>query len=738
MPTRKQARDIHREILAESHHCPLEQYQTLEPPCQIPSFSLLFPMVEERCLESLSPSQQMSHAPDVQHISAQELNRKLAWSYGVLSSESFKPPMVLLGILRASSGSGFFQLRDSTKALPCTIFHRDGRPFADTSLIGCLLQIETFQLVMEQFLQSDFPSWQELKSPKHVKEKKTRLYVQFYVEDVKLLHSPGKRGPETPKVHEEPSSVPKDNGGSVAEPRSPDGNLANTERAKTAVNPPEPSEDVDGEARGVSRLFLVTQKEGLMRRNYPRASEGEGKDGQGLQLCFQATVCWMGKPEPCRGEAEGQKGLGASVLGMPSETRPEVLLLFLGKALRWFPVLHPGGLYQLIIPQGLDLEAFDKLCLPVGPGNPSNMKNCSLFLPVPDTGYLHHVNWVSQVAPETSEMGPKLFSIAEILNPSFTGTLVSFSGVIAERTLRESLVGKKPTASRSDKPQKGNSLPWDYTVKLSVLPVCGPSAGLDVYVEATFLPYLWGVLPGARILFHNLQRRISRFRNVYCTYTASSCMTVLSPPPPTSPPRPADGAPLLPAVYLSHVQLQSPSLGQVQVACHVTCVLTLSLSWTCSLCGSIIKEGRCSQQNPPCSSCTGVIKANSRILVEDGTGEAVVSCRNQQVREVLALSPKEWDVVQARVRSRGFVSIRHNEGGGGPGGTEDPGDLLTWYLRSLCRSPVVLRSLVLGARLDRKPPERGWMRRFVSNEVEFQSQMRNQPKLMCLSIREGT
>lgn len=57
-----------------------------------------------------------------------------------------------------------------------------------------------------------------------------------------------------------------------------------------------------------------------------------------------------------------------------------------------------------------------------------------------------------------------------------------------------------------------------------------------------------------------------------------------------------------------------------------------------------------------------------RILVEDGTGEAVVLCRNQQVREVLALDPEEWDVVQAHVRSRGFISIQPKESGSSPGG----------------------------------------------------------------------
>ncbi|XP_077202026.1 CST complex subunit CTC1 isoform X2 [Paroedura picta] len=729
MPAQKQDRDIHREILAEKHHCPLKQYQTLEPPCQIPSFSLLFPLVEERSLECFRPSQQLSCSPEIEHVDTQELNRKLAWSYCTVLPESFKPPMVLLGILRGSSSSGFLQLRDSTKALPCTIFHRDGRPFADTSLIGCLLQIETFHFVMEQFLQSDFPSWQALESPEYVKEKKMRLYVQFYVEDAKVLHSPEKRGPEVPKAHEGPSSVSEGKGSSGAEPRSSDGNLGNTEKAKTAANAPE---NLAGESGAVSRLFLVTQKEGLLWRNYPRASEGDGKDGQVQQLCFQATALWMGQPEQCRGEAAGPKG-------EPSKDQPEVLLLFLGKALRWFPVLHPGGLYQLIVPQCLDLDVFDKLCLPAGPGNVSNTKDCSLFLPVPDTGYVQHVSWMSQMAPEASEMEQKLLTIAEILSPSFTGSLVSFSGIIAERSLRESLIGKKPFVSCSDKQQqKGNSLPWDYTLKLSVLPACGPSAGLDVYVEATFLPHLWGVLPGARILFHNLQRKISRFRNVYCSYMASSCLSVLSPPLPASPSRPIDGSSHLPGLYLSHIQLQSSGLGQVRVSCHVTCVLALFLRWTCSLCGSTIKEGRCSQRNPPCLSSTGVIKASARILVEDGTGEATVSCRNQQVREVLALSPKEWDVVQAHVRRKGFVRIRHNETGGGPGCPEDPEDLLTRYLRTLCKSPLVLRSLVLEARLDRKPPEAGQTRRFLSNDVEFLSQMKDQLNLMCLSIREAT
>ncbi|XP_048359755.1 CST complex subunit CTC1 [Sphaerodactylus townsendi] len=731
VPPGKQARDIHREILAERHCCPLQKCHILETPCQIPSFSSLFPVIEKRCLESFSPSQQMSSTPEIQHIGAQELNRKLAWSYCTLSAESFNPPVVLLGVLRSSPSRGSLQLQDSTKALPCIIFHRDESPFVDTSLIGCLLQIKKFQLGVEQFLQSDFPSWQELKSAKYIKEKKTRLCVQFCVEDVTVLHSPDKGAPELPNVRKEFSSVAKDPRSSVAEPRSP----ANTEEDKAAPHAPRPSESVAGDAGGMSRLFLVTQKEGLMWRNYP-----QGKDDAGPQLCFQATVLWMGKSEQCKGEAKGQKELGASALGEHNRAQPKVLLIFLGKSLQWFPFLHPGGLYQLIIPQCLDLEVFDKLCLPEGSGNLSNMRNCSSFLPVPDTAYLHHVSWISQMVSEVSEMDKNLFSIAEILSPSFTGSLVSFSGLIAKRTLCESLTGKKPAASWSTKQKKGNLLPWDYSVKLSILPACDSPVRLHVYFEATFLPYLWGMLPGAKVLLSNLQRKISRFKNVYCTYTASSCMCVLSPPPPGSPSGPFDGTPQLPATYLSHMWLRAPGLCQMQLTCHLTCVLTLSLRWTCSLCGSIFQEGRCTQHNPPCLSHTGVIKASARILVEDGTGEAAVLCRNQQVREVLALSPKEWDLVQAHVRSKGCVSIQHNDGGIRPGCMEEPKDLLTWYLRSLCRSPLVCRPLVLAARLDRKPSEAGsgQTRRFFSNEVEFLCKMKTPLNLICLSIGETT
>ncbi|XP_053154821.1 CST complex subunit CTC1 isoform X2 [Hemicordylus capensis] len=739
---RKKVRDVHQEILAEEHHCPLEQYQILEPPCQSPPFSLLHTMVEKRCWESHGPLQQLSSASMFHDMSAPELNRRLAWSYSSLSAESFQPRLVLLGVLECSR-SGSLQLQDRSKALPCVIFHRDGRPFANTSLIGCLLQIEVFQLVTEMFLQSNIPSSKQLMALEYIKEKKTRLYVQFCFEDVMILHTPEKRSPEGPTISVGSSSGIKGDGISMAEPQSSEEQGLNMGRAGSDANTPEHPKSSAREASCVSRLFWVIQKEGLMWRNYLQASESKGEDNRTTQLCFQATVLWLGKPELHRrlGEIEGQQELKTSALGETGKVQQNILLLFLGKSLKWFPFLHPGQLYRLIIPHCMDSGEFDGLCCSQAPGTFSDTLGSSLFLAVPDVAHLHHVSHTSQLASGALKMEGKLFLIEEILSPSFAGSLVSFSGEIVERTLRESLSGRKPVADCAVQQPKGNSLPWDYTVKLSISPAPGSSLVLDVYVEATFLPYLWGLLPGARILFQNLQRKISRFRNVYCVYVASSCISILTPPPHDPSSHPPGTLSNLSMVYLFNILLQSPGLCQAQVICHLTCVLSLSLHWNCSLCNTVFKEGRCTQTS--CLSLTGVSKTSARILVEDGTSEFVVLCRNQQVREVLGLSPKEWDAVQDQARSKGRLDIQHKGAGAGPGSTEKPEDLLTWYLRSLCKSPVVCRAIRLAFRLERKPPEvheagSVQLRRFFSNELEFLSQISNQRNLICLNIQEAT
>ncbi|XP_034644129.1 CST complex subunit CTC1 isoform X1 [Trachemys scripta elegans] len=761
VPSKARVRDVHHEILAEMHHCPLQQYQPLEPPCQAPPLSLLRSVAEQRSKEAFNPSQLLSPL-EAQHMGTQELNRRLAWSYDTFSAKSFQPRMVLLGVLRVSCSSGSLQLRDKSASIPCVISRRDGSPFADTALIGSLLQVETYQLVVERFLQSDFPSWEQLWTLEHVRGRETRLYVQFCFEDVQILHTPEVQVQEGPTSSDSPSLGKKDVRSSKVELGSPEAKLPKLEGTSPGAGSEEGCDRGQSSAREtscMSRLFLVTQKEGLMSRNYLPAAEGDG-EGQELQLSFQATILWVDKPQLW--------GHPREIGNLPeleqinhqredSEAQQRVLLLFMGRSLRWFPFLHPDGLYRLIVPQCLDFGVFERPCLSPLQGRLLNQSGCSSCLLVSATWHLQHETWISclaqpQVIPgsERAGMGQTVFSIPELLSSSFTGSLVSFSGEIVERTLCASPGNEKLSAPCSKRRQKGTLLPWDHSVKLSVSAALGSSVVLDVYIAVAYLQHLWGLLPGAKILFQNLQRKISRFHNVYCTYIASSCISILALPPPclllSSNPAgiasksPAATSPSL--VFLSKLLLQPHSLSQGQILCHLSCVLALSLQWICSVCSSIFREGRCSRHSPPCPSQTGVSQASAKILVEDGTGEALVLCKNQQVAAVLGLSPVEWKAVQSNVQRRGSIFIQHGGASARPGCVEEPEDLVTCYLKSLCRSHAICRPILLAFSLNRKSskisqPDSLQLRRFLCGEMEFVSRVGTRLSLTCLNIQEA-
>ncbi len=89
--------------------------------------------------------------------------------------------------------------------------------------------------------------------------------------------------------------------------------------------------------------------------------------------------------------------------------------------------------------------------------------------------------------------------------------------------------------------------------------------------------------------------------------------------------------------------------------------------------------------------------------MEDGTGEALVLCRNQHVAAMLGLSLLEWEAVQSCVQSRGSLFIQYGEATG-TGCVEELEDPIACYLRNLCRSSLICRPILLDFSLDRKPP----------------------------------
>ncbi|XP_014108757.1 PREDICTED: CST complex subunit CTC1 [Pseudopodoces humilis] len=755
-PDREEARDIYNEILSKIHQCPLQKYLTLSPPCQAPSLSAVCHVAEQKSWEGFSPSQLLSPL-EAQHMGSQELNRRLAWSYCTLSAESFQPQLILLGVLRVSSRSSSLLLQDKSSTLPCVISHKDGSPFAQTALIGSLLQVENYQIVVERFLKTDFPSWEHLENLEHVRKKKTSVYVQFYFEDVQVLHAADRQIQKDLRSGNSSCLRRKKDGSTTSDLETPEAKMLKLKDHKADSGRDEScqgGQSSTGTTSCVSHLFLVTQKEGLMLRNYQLpAEENEAQELLSKkQSSFQATVLWLGRPQLWSHPREIGNLSELEETGCDGEegvTQQEALLLFMGKSLRWFPFLHVDGLYRFIVPCCSDLEVFDKLYFSPVPATFPGRPSCPLCLPVQDSWHLQHETWISCL-PERqltamsvlTGMDQRIASIPEVLSSSFTGSLVSFCGEIVERTLCASPKNEKPSVTAGLPKQKGTLLSRDHSVKLSVSVASGSPVVMDIYITATYLQHLRGLLPGAKILFQNLERKISRFHNVYCIYIAASCVSIVSLPAshlpfPSSPAGEASSPSL---VFLSNLRPQLKNLAQARILCHLSCVLTVCLQWICSLCSCIFKEGRCTRHNPPCPSQTGVRQASARVLVEDGTGEALVLCRNEHVAAVLGLSLLEWEAVQSCVRSRGSVCIQHGEAPG-TGCLEEPEDLVACYLRSLCRSPLICRPILLDFSLDRKPskilqPAPLQLRNFHCGEVEFVSQVGPRLSLLCLKVEE--
>ncbi|ETE69278.1 CST complex subunit CTC1, partial [Ophiophagus hannah] len=141
----------------------------------------------------------------------------------------------------------------------------------------------------------------------------SRLYAQFYFEDVKVLHILDKRAKKSPTIYQQTSCDVKDSGSSTTDltPSVRKTKRKGKEIEESNTREPEHFRNSTEKISCVSRLFLLIQKEGLAWRNYLHNSESKSENWQTMQLCFQATVLWMGKPKLCHslGESEEQEEL---------------------------------------------------------------------------------------------------------------------------------------------------------------------------------------------------------------------------------------------------------------------------------------------------------------------------------------------------------------------------------------------------------------------------------------------
>ncbi|XP_047403460.1 CST complex subunit CTC1 isoform X3 [Sciurus carolinensis] len=682
LPSRS-IRNAHKEILEEPHHCPLQKYAQLQTPCSFPTLATLAEEGRHRAWASFDPKELLP-LPEAAHLPCCQLNHRLAWSWICLPPAAFHPPQALVGVLVASSHKGCLQLRDRSGSLSCLLLAKHSQPLTDPQLIGCLVRTEKFQLVVERDVRSNFPSWKELGMTGFIQKQQARVYAQFFLADALIL------------------PVPRSFHHSSAPPQT------------------EPT------CLGQSRLFLLSHKEALMKRNFC-TSLGTTSEVPKPTLSFHVSGCWLGgtqkkerigwgPPEPLTVENKDQK----------------VLLIFLGSSVRWFEFLHPGQVYRLVAPGPATPKLFEVEGSSCTSQRPLELAGCVSCLTVQDEWTLELES--AQDLPDMLGIHKALSGslLTDLLGANVTDSLVSFSAEILSRTVCESL---KPVCQ-----MKPGNTEVRRCVKLTVAIGTADSEflpRLDIYIEDPHLPPPLGLLPGARVHFNQLEKRISRSHNVYCCFRSSTYVQVLSFPPETTVSAP------LPHIYLAELQQGNWGPFQATASCHVISVVSLQLLWVCAHCTSVCPQGRCIRQGPACSTQTSISQASIRLLVEDGTAEAMVTCRNYHVAAALGLCPNEWTSLLEFIRKPGRVVLKFT----GPGAQlessakiEEP---LILYLHTLCTSPSVLRPVVLSFELERKPSnitplEPPRLQRFQCGEFPLLTRVNPRLQLACLCIQESS
>ncbi|XP_062966224.1 CST complex subunit CTC1 isoform X2 [Cynocephalus volans] len=667
-------RNAHSEILEEPHRCPLEKYARLQTPCSFPTLATLKEEGECRAWASFDPKALLP-LPEAAHLSSCQLNHRLAWSWLRLLPSAFHPAKVLLGVLVASSHKGYLQLRDQSGSLPCLLLTKQSQPLTDCRLIGCLVRAERFQLVIERDVRSNFPSWKDLSMAGFIQKQKARVYVQFFLADALILPVPRSF------LHSAiPSTFPQ-----------------------TECTSPE------GPHMGQSRLFLLSHKEALMKRNFC-APPGANPEVPKPILSFHVTGIWLGGTQKKEGP-----GWGPPEPSGDEDKDQKFLLIFHGSSIRWFEFLHPGQVYRLVAPGPVTPLLFENspTCKSQ---RPLELAGCVSCLTVLDEWTLEFES--SQDVPDVLAIKKALpeSSLTDLLSGNFTDSLVSFSAEILSRTLCEPLL-----APRWTKPESTGAV--RRCVKLTVAletADCEFPPHLDVYIEDPHLPPSLGLLPGARVYFHQLEKRVSRFHNVYCCFRSSTYVQVLSFPPENTVSIP------LPHIYLTELMQGGWAPFQATASCHIVSIFSLQLLWVCAHCTSICPQGKCTRQGPACSTQTSISQA---------------SIRNHHVAAALGLCPSEWSSLLEFVRVPGRVALQFTGPGAQPESSAKIDEPLTFFLWTLCTSPSVLRPIELSFELERKPSkiiplEPPRLQRFQCGELPVLTHVNPRLRLACLSIQE--
>ncbi|XP_064608963.1 CST complex subunit CTC1-like [Liolophura sinensis] len=407
-----------------------------------------------------------------------------------------------------------------------------------------------------------------------------------------------------------------------------------------------------------------------------------------------------------------------------------VLLVFQGETVSNYHVLHTGHFYQLSVPKCDEMQlqpkyisstvktAVEKFkatqCIML----PSSVRLQRLHVRISQSSEEHTSSakqiqgGYMEVSVATWEkyragMQEKCCTIEQVLSERCLLILVSVTGVISSRT---HLDPELPSSRRQGPVTPGEreeqlnthlgiSTLENKCIQLEVTDKGGLHS-LTVYMNLHKSTLPLGLIPGVMVKFARLERRVSRKGSVYCQYIAVSTVKVLqtgggadgvTPPDsgnrckPFKQPEQMDLSTYQPHFLGDLWNSGSSAASPFYSVCDVLQVLRLSLKSVCDGCGRQYQGGACNSAG--CSGQGRHFVARARLLVDDGSSTAVVSCQGDVVAQLLGLSPSQLDVVDNKIAQYGELFIQQS----GQKPHEDGDHPLSPFFSALSDSTVIKR-----------------------------------------------
>ncbi|XP_067301406.1 CST complex subunit CTC1 isoform X2 [Pseudorasbora parva] len=377
----------------------------------------------------------------------------------------------------------------------------------------------------------------------------------------------------------------------------------------------------------------------------------------------------------------------------------KIELHIMGPCVRWFPVLHPGWVYRLIALKTEDVSVLKAKEISAR-GGVTQLSSPALLLQPQ-----WRIHTLTDELPDAQSGVPALMTVSEVLHSSSAPEIVSFYGVLSERITLLEDSGTTPNI-QSVTAAKDEGVAEELRVRLTLQDADWPAQMVQLYYDLSGSPYTHGLISGASLQLHQVQRKVSR--------------SGASQPPP----------PMMLLGEWASARTQRGVVGQVKG--HVVRVLTLRLQWTCSLCGSIFTQTSCGRTHPPCDSTSAVFQAEAKVAVEDGSADAHVFFSSDTVCDLLMLNVGQWEGLQRLVRVKGHVKVYTR--GYNMTCDEYPDDALVQYLNCVCSSTAVCRRIHLTCRIRAQRTGKPQLRKVHRGQTEFICKFTPALQLQCQHI----